>query len=312
MRERIVFMGTPPFAVPSLRALAEHHEVVGVITQPDRPAKRGREVTSSAVKKAAQSLGLPVLQPVTLRQEEAAAQLRELQPRVIVVAAFGQILRPRVLSIPPAGVFNVHPSLLPRYRGASPIVGTLLAGEEETGVTIMLMDEGMDTGPIIAQRAIRIAPEDTAGSLEEKLGTLGAELLIEALPGWLEGRIDPVPQDEARATYSKPVAKEDAILDWSLPAGVIWHRVRAYNPRPGASTRWQGEQIKVLRARPDPEWDGKEAMGRVVNLSSGPAVVCGQGALLLEEVQLAGGRPMSVEDFVRGHRDFVGSRLDEL
>ncbi|MDH4209522.1 MAG: methionyl-tRNA formyltransferase, partial [Anaerolineae bacterium] len=154
MRERVVFMGTPPFAVPSLRALAEHHDVVGVVTQPDRPARRGRKVTSSAVNKAAESLGLRILQPVSLRQEEAVAQLRELKPRLMVVAAYGQILRPQVLTIPPAGVLNVHPSLLPKYRGASPIVGTLLAGDEETGVTIMLMDESMDTGPIIAQRAI--------------------------------------------------------------------------------------------------------------------------------------------------------------
>jgi methionyl-tRNA formyltransferase len=263
------------------------------------------------VKKAAESLGLRVLQPVSLRQEEAVAQLRELEPRLMVVAAYGQILRPQVLGIPPAGVINVHPSLLPKYRGASPVVGTLLAGEEETGVTIMLMDEGMDTGPILVQRAISIAPEDTAGSLEARLAELGAELLIEALPGWLDGKLDPLPQDEARATYTKPVAKEHASLDWSLPAVELWHRVRAYNPRPGAFTLWRGESLKVLRARPDAERGGKVAAGKVVEVPSGPAVVCGQGALQLEEVQLAGGRPMSVEDFVRGHRDFVGSRLGE-
>jgi methionyl-tRNA formyltransferase len=311
MRERLVFMGTPPFAVPSLEALAREYEVVAVFTQPDRPARRGRRLTPSAVKEAAVGWGLPVLQPESLRHENVVAQLRDLEPRVMVVAAYGEILRPQVLAIPPAGVINVHPSLLPKYRGASPIEGALLAGEQETGVTIMLMDEGMDTGPILAQRSIAIELEDSAGSLGERLARLGAELLLDTLAPWLDGRIEARPQDGAQATYTKPVSKEDAVIDWALPAMEIWHRVRAYNPRPGARTWWEGDQLNVLRGRALAEWKGQGGPGRVVQTTSGVAVVTGEGALLLEEIQLAGKRTMGVEDFVRGQRQFIGSELGQ-
>jgi methionyl-tRNA formyltransferase len=311
MGERLIFMGTPAFAVPSLEALAEQYEVAAVVTQPDRPARRGRKLTASPVKEAALALGLPVLQPVSLRQEDEVARLRDMEPRVMVVAAYGQILRPQVLAIPPAGVINVHPSLLPKYRGASPIAGALLAGEEETGVTIMLMDEGMDTGPVLTQMTVWVDPADTTGSLEERLATIGAELLVETLPAWLEGRIEAQLQDDDRATYTKPLTKDDAVIDWSLPAIDIWHRVRAYNPRPGSRTWWKGDQFKVLMARPDSDWKGEGEPGQVVRASSGVVVVTGEGALLLEEIQLAGKRAMGIEDFARGQRDFVGSRLGE-
>lgn len=311
MRERLVFMGTPPFAVPSLEALAREYEVVAVFTQPDRPARRGRRLTPSAVKEAAVGWGLPVLQPESLRHENVVAQLRDLEPRVMVVAAYGEILRPQVLAIPPAGVINVHPSLLPKYRGASPIEGALLAGEQETGVTIMLMDEGMDTGPILAQRSVAIELEDSAGSLGERLARLGAELLLDTLAPWLDGRIEARPQDGAQATYTKPVSKEDAVIDWALPAMEIWHRVRAYNPRPGARTWWEGDQLNVLRGRPLAEWKGQGGPGRVVQTTSGVAVVTGEGALLLEEIQLAGKRTMVAGDFVRGQRQFIGSELGQ-
>ena len=309
MPQKLVFMGTPRFAVPSLEALAGHYEVVGVVTQPDRPARRGRKLTKSAVKSSALQLGLPILQPETLRSEEAVKLLRELEPQVMVVAAYGQILRPPVLAIPPAGVINVHPSLLPKYRGASPIAGALLAGEQETGVTIMVMDEGMDTGPILAQRTIEVDAEDTTGTMEEKLSRLGAELLAETLPDWLGGRIEARPQDEARATYTKPVSKQEAEMDWSLPASELWYRVRAYNPRPGARTWWKATQLKILRARPLLEWGGRGESGQVVEVDAGVAVVTGEGILLLEEVQLAGKRAMASGDFIRGQRDFVGSQL---
>jgi len=311
MRERLVFMGTPPFAVPSLEALARDYEVAAVVTQPDRPARRGRKLTPSAVKKAALELGLPVLQPASLREEEAVAELTRLAPRVMVVAAYGQILRPQVLAIPPSGVINVHPSLLPKYRGASPIAGALLAGEQQTGVTIMLMDEGMDTGPILSQITVDIDPQDTTGSLGERLAGLGAELLTDVLPAWLEGRIEAQAQDDAQATYTKPISKGDGVIDWSLPAVDIWHRVRAYNPRPGARTRWKGDQLKVMRARPLPDWKGEAKAAGVVQLDSGVAVATGEGALLLEEIQLAGKRAILAEDFVRGQRDFVGSELGQ-
>jgi methionyl-tRNA formyltransferase len=311
MRERLIFMGTPAFAVPSLEALAREYEVVAVVTQPDRPARRGRQLTPSTVKEAALRWGLPVLQPESLRHENVVAQLRDLEPRVMVVAAYGEILRPQVLAIPPAGVINVHPSLLPKYRGASPIEGALLAGEQETGVTIMLMDEGMDTGPILAQRSVAVEPEDSAGSLGERLARLGAELLLETLALWLDGRIEAQRQDDARATYTRPISKEDAVIDWEQPAMEIWHRVRAYNPRPGARTWWEGDQLNVLRGRPLAEWKGQGGPGRVVQTTSGVAVVTGQGALLLEEIQLAGKRTMGAEDFVRGQRQFVGSELGQ-
>ncbi|HUS70647.1 MAG TPA: methionyl-tRNA formyltransferase [Anaerolineae bacterium] len=311
MRERLIFMGTPPFAVPSLEALARDYEVVAVVTQPDRPARRGRQLTPSAVKEAAVRWGLPVLQPESLRHEKAVAQLRDLEPRVMVVAAYGEILRPQVLAIPPAGVINVHPSLLPKYRGASPIEGALLAGEQETGVTIMLMDEGMDTGPILAQRSVAVELEDSAGSLGEKLARLGAELLLDTLALWLDGRIEARPQDDAQATYTRPISKEDAVIDWALPAIEIWNRIRAYNPRPGARTWWEGDQLNVLRGRPRAEWKGQGGPGRVVQTTSGVAVVTGQGALLLEEIQLAGKRTMDAEDFVRGQRQFIGSELGQ-
>jgi len=304
-------MGTPAFAVPSLEALARRYDVAAVVTQPDRPARRGRKLTASAVKEAALKLRLPMMQPVSLRDEEAISRLSELEPRVMVVAAYGQILRPQVLAIPPAGVINVHPSLLPKYRGASPIAGALLAGEEETGVTIMLMDEEMDTGPILAQTTVRVDSADTTGSLEERLARVGAELLVETLPAWLEGRIEAQPQDDGRATYTKPLTKDDAAIDWSLPAIDIWHRVRAYNPRPGARTWWKGDQLKVLAAYPDSDWKGEGEPGQVVRTSSGVGVVTGEGALLLEAIQLPGKRAMSMEDFARGQRDFVGSRLGE-
>jgi methionyl-tRNA formyltransferase len=311
MRELLVFMGTPPFAVPSLQALARDYEVAAVVTQPDRPARRGRKLTPSAVKKAALELGLPVLQPASLREEEAVAELTRLAPRVMVVAAYGQILRPQVLAIPPSGVLNVHPSLLPRYRGASPIAGALLAGEQQTGVTIMLMDEGMDTGPILSQITVDIDPQDTTGSLAERLAGLGAELLTGVLPAWLEGRIEAQAQDDAQATYTKPISKGDGVIDWSLPAVDIWHRVRAYNPRPGTRTWWKGDQLKVMRARPLPDWKGEAKAAVVVQSDSGVAVATGEGALLLEEIQLAGKRAMLAEDFVRGQRDFVGSELGQ-
>jgi len=311
MAQRIMFMGTPSFAVPCLQALVGHYEIVAVVTQPDRPARRGRRMVASAVKKAALAYDLPLMQPESLRQEEVIAEIRELQPQVIVVAAYGQILRPQVLSIPPSGVINVHPSLLPKYRGASPIAGALLAGEEKTGVTIMLMDEGMDTGPILAQISIKIRPEDTTSSLVERLARMGADLLLETLPRWLEGQIKPQPQDNARATYTKPIAKKDGLIDWSLPAVEIWGRVRAFDPWPGAHTWWRGKLFKVLASRPLPEWAGKGKPGQVLDLSAGVAVATGQGALLLQEVQLAGRRAIGIQDFVRGQRDFIGSLLGQ-
>lgn len=307
MGERLIFMGTPRFAVPSLKRLREEYEVVAVVTRPDKAAGRGGRVAFSPVKEVALSWGIPVMQPPSLKKEEVVVSLRELEPQVIVVAAYGQILPPEVLAIPPFGCLNVHASLLPKCRGASPVAGALLAGEEETGITIMLMDEGMDTGPILAQAGLPIALEDNRGSLTEKLARLGADLLLETLPRWLKGEIVPQPQEDDKATYTKILRKGDGLIDWSMSSGEIWRRVRAYNPWPSAYTHFEGRTLKILRAGSIKE--GRGEPGLVVATKEGAAVVTGEGLLALEEVQLAGKRAMGIAEFLRGQRRFVGSRL---
>jgi methionyl-tRNA formyltransferase len=307
MGERLIFMGTPRFALPSLERLREEYEVVAVVTRPDKVAGRGRKISFSAVKEVALAWGMPVMQPRSLKGKEVVASLLELEPHLIVVAAYGQILPPEVLAIPPFGCLNVHASLLPKYRGASPVAGALLAGEEETGITIMLMDEGMDTGPILAQARQPIAPEDNQGSLTEKLAYLGADLLLETLPLWLKGEITAHPQEEDKATYSKMLKKGDGLIDWSVSSVEIWRRVRAYSPWPSAYTYFAGQPLKILRARPI-KGERREP-GLVVATKEGAAVVTGEGLLALEVVQLAGKRAMGIDDFLRGQRGFVGSRL---
>jgi methionyl-tRNA formyltransferase len=309
--EKLIFMGTPDFAVPVLRALIERYEIVAVVTQPDRRAKRGRKLKVSPVKTVALAHDLPVLQPPSLRQPAIVAELRDLAPEVIVVAAFGQILRAEVLSIPPRGCLNVHASLLPNYRGAAPVAAAILAGEEEAGVTIMLMDEGMDTGPILSQAPCPISPQDTRESLSARLAQLGADLMVDTLPRWLAGKIEPQVQDHSQATYCRIISKEDGLIDWSQSAVEIWRRSRAYHPWPSTYTHWQGKLLKVLRAEALPHWSGKGEPGRVMALDEGLAVATGEGALLLNELQLAGKKALSAQDFARGQRDFVGSILGQ-
>ena len=307
---RIVFMGTPEFAVPALLALDENHQVVSVVTQPDRRAGRGQKVMASPVKEAALERGLPLFQPDTLRTAEPLARLVDWRPDLIVVAAFGQILRRPVLRLPPYGCLNVHASLLPRYRGAAPISAAILAGDPVTGVTIMRMDEGMDTGPILAQAQCPIAADDTTASLTAKLAELGSQLLIETLPAWLAGEIAARPQDDAQATYCRPLSKEDGCLDWTQPATYLDRQVRACFPWPGAYTTWEGKLLKVLHARPVTGWEVEEEPGAVVELETGGlAVAAGQGVLELLEVQLAGKKPMAAAPFARGQRHLVGSAL---
>jgi len=303
-------MGTPDFAAPVLKALIGQYDIVAVVTQPDRRAKRGRKLEASPVKVVALTHDLPVLQPPRLRQPNVVAELTALVPEAIVVAAFGQILPSEVLAIPPRGCLNVHASLLPRHRGAAPVAAAILAGEEETGVTIMLMDEGMDTGPILSQAACPIFPQDTRESLGARLAQLGAGLMMDTLPRWLAGAIEPRPQDHSQAAYCRIIAKQDGLIDWSQSAVEIWRRSRAYHPWPGAYTFWRGKLLKVLRAEALPQWSGEGEPGRVMALDEGLAVATGEGALLLGEVQLAGKRALSAEDFARGQRDFVGSVLD--
>ena len=313
MTKRIIFMGTPGFAVPSLEALIRStYRVVAVYTQPDRKAGRGQEVASSAVKKSALSHGLKIVQPESLKVAGTAEEMASFAPDLIVVAAFGQILPAEILDLPKFGCLNVHPSLLPRHRGASPVATAVLQGDEITGVTIMLLDAGMDTGPILSQREVSISADDTAGSLSIKLAHAGAQLLMETLPLWFDGRVEPRPQEESRASYSKVITKGDGEIDWRLSTLELWRRARAFDPWPGCYTRWRGKRLKLGKVVPlYGEKSGEP--GEVINLSPpAPATVgvgTGDGVLGLLRVQLEGKREVSAEEFVRGQRDFIGSRL---
>ena len=308
---RLVFMGTPEFAIPALEKLiSDGYRPVAVYSQPDRPAGRGRNLVAPPVKQAALNHGLPVVQPVSLKDPAELERLTSLKPDLIVVAAFGQLLPRPVLDLPPFGCLNLHPSLLPRHRGASPIPAAILAGDEETGVSLMLLDEGLDTGPVLAQRGIPIEPEDTAETLEAKLAKLGAELLVEVLPHWLAREITPQPQDETKATYAPPLSRQDGELDWKQPALELWRRVRAFYPWPGCYTWFRGKRLKVLEARPLPGGEGlKPGTVLALHVDTPVGVVTGEGILGLRLVQLEGKKPLSAEEFLRGRRDFIGQVL---
>jgi methionyl-tRNA formyltransferase len=299
---RIVFMGSPDFSLPTLRALANAYEVVGVITQPDRASGRGRELKAPPVKTLALEMGIPVMQPEKLRQPDAMEQLRTWNPDMIVVAAFGQILRKDVLDLPRCGCINVHASLLPRWRGAAPINAAILAGDEETGVTIMVMDVGLDTGPMLSKKSIRLTPEDTAGSVFDKLSTLGADLLIETLPDYLSGKLQPTPQPEAGMTYAPMMKKEEGHLNFSHDVHELERRVRAFNPWPGAFMDLDGALLKVHRARVE---EGNAAEGQRLIIRDQPAVGARGGILILEEVQPAGKKSMSGKSFLAGARHWA-------
>ncbi|MFL7868017.1 MAG: methionyl-tRNA formyltransferase [Anaerolineales bacterium] len=301
-KSKIVFMGSPDFALPSLRALYENYSVVGVVTQPDRAAGRGRELKAPPVKTLALELGIPVSQPEKLRQPEAMEQLRAWSPDLIVVAAFGQILRQDVLDLPPFGCINVHASLLPRWRGAAPINAAILHGDEETGITIMKMDAGLDTGPILSQRSVRIGPDETAGSLFETLSQLGADLLLDTLPAYLAGELEPRPQPEEGVTYAPMLKKEEGSLDFSRPAEELERKVRAFNPWPGTFFNWDGGMLKVHRASISP---GKKRKGERLIHNGLPTVGTSDGLLVLEEVQPAGKKAMPGKAFLAGARNWV-------
>ena len=297
-------MGSPDFALHSLSALAGSYEVVGVVTQPDRASGRGRELKSPPVKELAFSLRIPVMQPEKLRAPDAMNQLREWSPDLIVVAAFGQILGSDVLELPRYGCINIHASLLPRWRGAAPINAAILAGDEKTGVTIMQMNAGLDTGPMLAAKSINIGRDDTAGSVFRALSTLGADLLLETLPGYFTGNLKPVPQPEEGVTYAPMLRKEDGLLDFAHPAVVLERRVRAMNPWPGAWFGWNGSPLKVLRASTISGDKGLES-GTRFSIEGKPAVRSGEGVLVLEEVQPAGRKVMSGKSFLAGARDWL-------
>ena len=309
----IVFMGTPEFSVPALEYLVRsEYKVVGVYTRPDRPTGRGRTLEQSPVKKAALGYGLEVFQPVKLKDSGEVQRLAALKPDLILVTAFGQILPRSILDIPPFGCLNVHPSLLPRYRGATPIPSAILGGDKETGVTIMLMDKGMDTGPIVSQIIVGIEPQDTTGSLSKRLAQAGVRLLAETLPLWFDGSLKLQPQDGSQATYTAPITKENGVINWQMPAGDISRRVRAFCPWPGCYTWWQGKLLKILEAVALPG-ERDLSPGKVIALAPGqPAVVgveTGGGILGLLCVQLEGKRALTAAEFLLGQRTFVGSTL---
>ena len=300
MLPRTVFMGSPEFALPTLRLLAESYPVVGVITQPDRPSGRGKVLTPPPVKQLALELELPLIQPERLRRPEAMQALRDWQPELIVVVAFGQILRQEVLDLPRFGCINVHGSLLPRWRGAAPIQAAILNGDSETGITIMCMDAGVDTGPLLNQRALLIRPQDTALSLGEAMAELGARLLLETLPPYLDGSLQPQLQEADQATYAPMLKKEAGLLNFGLPAVQLERQVRAFNPWPSAYTFYQEQMLKVHRASVVPDKGGEP--GTRFIYQGMPAITSGEGSLVLDEVQPAGKKPMPGKVFLLGAR----------
>lgn len=306
---RIVFAGTPAFAECVLAALVTAgHEIALVLTQPDRPAGRGMRETHSAVKRFAGERGFPVFQPASLRDVAAADFIRSASPGALVVAAYGMILPETLLEIAPHGALNVHASLLPRWRGAAPIQRALLAGDRETGVSIMRMDRGLDTGPVLARRRVTIANEETAATLQDRLAVLGGEMMVDALRELDAGRGVFTPQPAEGATHAPRIGKQEAQIDWRLSSAELARAVRAFDPAPGASTLHAGTTVKVWRARSADARKG--APGEVLRAdASGVLVACGEGALELAELQRAGGRRLAAAEFLRGYPILPGSRL---
>lgn len=297
-------MGSPEFAVPTLLALFKHFQVVGVVTQADKPRGRGRKTVPTPVKRAALDLGLPVAEPDKVSSPETLHLLRTWAPDAIVVAAYGKILPRAVLDLPKMGCINLHASLLPRHRGASPISAAVLAGDEVTGVCTMIMDEGMDTGDILLTREVPIGLDDTSGSLHDKLLEPGANLVVETLWKMLDKTIEPVHQDHAKATYTRLLSKEDGRIDWSRDADYLARVVRAVNPWPGASFEYGGQAIKVWKAHPI---EGSGTPGRVEGVTpEGILVGTGRGLLVLTHVQAPAKKRMNAVEFVRGRRLNVG------
>lgn len=309
---RVVFMGTPEFAVPVLEKLVTgRYEIAAVYTQPDSVAGRGRSEVLPAVKRAALAHGLTVMQPGRLRGTEAITEIAKIRPEVIVVAAYAQKLPKAVLDIPIFGCVNIHPSLLPKHRGVSPVPAAILSGDSFTGVSVMLMDEGWDTGPVLSRAQVPISKRDTAGSLMDKLSLIGAQLLLDVLPQLAGGKLVPHPQNAEGVTYSGIICKEDGEIDWHLLAVDIWRRIRAYQPWPGCYTRWRGRQLKILEAVPLGEKATSEA-GHVMALDTKGGtfgVATGDGVLGVLKVQLEGKRVMPVAEFLRGQRHWAGMVL---
>lgn len=309
-RLRIVFMGTPEFAVPSLRALIEIGEnVIAIVTQPDKPRGRGKKLTPPPVREAALKHNIPVFQPEKIKDEPFITAIRNFSPDVIAVVAYGKILPKAILDIPPKGCINVHASLLPKYRGAAPINWAIINGEKETGITTMLLDEGMDTGDMLLTEKVEIRDDDTASSLHDRLKYIGADLLIKTIKGIKSETIRPIPQGDSQATYAPMLKKEDGRIDWTMKAEEIKNLIRGLNPWPGAYTRWDGKQIKIFKA--EVEAGGKEEPGTVINISTeGIFVATNKGILLIKELQPENKNKMTAYEFVKGYRIVKGQIFD--
>lgn len=310
---RIVFMGTPDFAVPSLEALLKSDDqVVGIVTQPDRPKGRGQALTPPPIKLIAQREGIPFLQPVKIKVPEFLTALAAWKPDLIAVTAYGRILHRPILTLPPMGCVNVHGSLLPKYRGAAPVQWAVINGETETGITTMLMDEGMDTGAMLLQESLPIFPEDTAGSLAPRLAVLGGRLLVETIARLKAGMIAPQPQNHALATMAPPLKKEDGAIDWMTSAINIANRVRGLSPWPGAYTYFGGERWMVWSATASPAMAGI-LPGTIIDVTKQWIhVATGDGVLALREIQPANSKRLTVAQYLAGHRVIAGHRFDAV
>ena len=308
MTTRVVFMGSPDFALPTLDALTQNFDLVGVVTQPDRPAGRGRILTPPPVKELAAGLHIPVIQPRRLRDSEVMEVLAKWNADLIVVAAFGQILPPEILDLPAHGCLNVHASLLPRWRGAAPIQAAILHGDSQTGVTIMKMDEGLDTGPQLSQRELPISAQDTAGSLSPKLAQLGAELLIETIPAYLNRDLLPNAQ-QGESTYAPMLKKSDGELDFTQTARYLERKIRAFDPWPGTFMNWNDQRLIIHRARiaqAGQPGDGENIVaGDHLIIEDYPAIMTGEGIIIFEELQPAGKKSMHGQVFLRGSQQWV-------
>lgn len=305
---RVVFFGTPDFAVIPLKALAEdpRYEVVGVVTQPDRPVGRNRVLTPPPVKQAALELGIPVLQPETLRDPEAFEALAAWNYDVGVVAAYGEILRKNVLELPRLGYLNIHPSLLPLYRGPAPVNGAILAGDAETGVSVMLLERKMDAGPLLAQTRVALTGEERAGEFTIKMFELGSKMLCDVLEPYAKGELEPTPQDNSLATFTHMISKSDGVVDWQQSAAQIERMTRAYDPWPGVVTTFRDQPLKILAAKAHADAKTQGVPGQLVEYGTGLAVVTGDGLLELVTVQPAGKRAIAASEWRRGLREISG------
>jgi len=310
---RVIFMGTPYFSVPVLTRLLEAgYDVVAVYTQPDKPSGRGQQTAPSPVKEAALKAGLHIEEPATFKDEAVVDHMQSFEPDITVVTSYGHILPRRVIDIPKLDILNIHPSLLPRYRGPSPIAGALLAGDSEVGVTVMTVLPRVDSGHILAQSTLTVSDEDTTASLTPKLFAMGADLLIDTIPRWIRGEIKPRPQDESGATYTRMFAKEDGLIDWSLPAVQISRTIRALQPWPTCYTVWNGKALKILQAAVLPETDAAHKPGNVIQIDNDDTrvgVITGDGILEIKRMQLEGKRELPAGQFLIGQQAFIGSIL---